>query len=217
VTSTLLQVRDLHAGYGRGDVVRGVSLEVRSGEMMAIVGPNGAGKTTLLRAVAGVLRPGAGSVCFDGRDATGALPSTLVRRGVAHVPQGRELFGPLSVEDNLRLGAHASVGGSIRDRLESVYGRFSMLRERRRQRVATLSGGQQQLVAIARALMANPKLVLLDEPSFGLAPLLVREVLSQLRVLCDGGLGVVLVEQDARVAGDFADTTRSLFGGALVR
>jgi len=217
VSDPLLAVHHLRAGYGRGDVVRGVSLEVRRGEMLAIVGPNAAGKTTLLRSLSGLLTGSGGRVVFDGQEVNGEKPPVLVRRGVAHVPQGRELFGALSVEDNLRLGAYARGRGSARDALESVFERFAVLRERRGQRVATLSGGQQQLVAIARALMAKPKLLLLDEASFGLAPLMVREVLAHLRALCDAGLGILLVEQDARLVLDVANTTRTLVGGALVR
>lgn len=230
--TALLEVSDLHAGYGRIAVLRGVSLAVRPGEIVALVGANGAGKTTLLKTLSGILTPHAGRVLFDGISVAGAPPHALVRRGMLHVPEGRELFGSLTVEDNLRLGLFARYvrgwnvwGGylaylrnqaEVRTRLEEVFDRFSILRERRRQSVATMSGGQQQMVAIGRALMASPRLLMLDEPSLGLAPLVVREIMRGLRTLRDAGVTVLLVEQDAHAALTIADRAYVMETGRIV-
>jgi branched-chain amino acid transport system ATP-binding protein len=228
----LLRVEDLWAGYGRIQVVRGVSLAVGAGEIVAVVGANGAGKTTLLKAISGVVKPVRGRVLFDGGDVAGVSPVRLVRRGLVHVPEGRQLFGPLTVEDNLRLGYYArhlrgwNMWGDylgylkrravVDERLESVFCWFPILRERRRQTVATLSGGQQQMVAIGRALMASPRLLMLDEPSLGLAPLVVGEIMRVLRSLRQAGVTILLVEQDAHASLAIADRAYVMETGRIV-
>ena len=228
----LLLVEGLRAGYGRIEVLRDVSLRVEVGEIVALVGANGAGKTTLLKALSGVLKPTAGLVLLGGEPVTGAPPVQLVRRGLIHVPEGRELFGPLSVDDNLRLGLLGRYlrgwnlwGGYleyVRDRaaiarqLGEVYGHFPVLAERRRQSVATLSGGQQQMVAIGRSLMASPRLLMLDEPSLGLAPLVVREIMRELRALRESGVTILLVEQDAHAALAVANRAYVMETGRIV-
>ncbi len=200
--------------------------------MVALVGANGAGKTTLLKVLSGVVRTTSGRVFFDDDAADRTAPVRLVRRGLVHVPEGRELFGPLTVEDNLRLGRYARYvrgwnvwggyldylrhQGEVADRLEEVFGRFPILRERRRQVVQTLSGGQQQMVAIGRALMSSPRLLMLDEPSLGLAPLVVREIMHHLRALREAGMTILLVEQDAHAALSIADRAYVMETGRIV-
>src|SRR5712692_2494230 len=174
---TMLRVEDLLAGYGSITVLRGVSLTVESKELVSVVGANGAGKSTLLRAVSGLVRPTSGRVCFDGADVTGAPMHRIVQRGLVQVPEGRQLFPSLTVEDNLFLGGFARAAwkgrGVLAPELEQAYALFPRLAERRRQAAGTLSGGEQQMLAIGRALMARPRMLILDEPSLGLAPLLV--------------------------------------------
>ena len=190
--------------YGAVQVLYDVSIRVTRGEAVAILGPNGAGKTTLLRTISGFLRPRRGLILFEDAEITGIHPHALVRRGVTHVMQGRQLFGPLTVLENLRLGAYARLSTSERTPLEQdlerVYALFPILRERRRQRAGTLSGGEQQMLAIGRALMARPRLLLLDEPSLGLAPLAVGTIFEALRQLRDTGLTMLLVEQNPDAA-----------------
>ena len=194
-----LVVSDLVAGYGGAQVLHGVSLSVGEGEICAILGPNGAGKTTLLRALSGVVK-GRGSVRLDGSELLGRSPDTLARQGVAHVPEGRGTFMPLTVEENLRLGAYTRKAGVEAD-LERVCTYFPALRPRLRQVAGSLSGGEQQMLAIARALMSNPKLLLLDEPSLGLAPIVVRQLFDVLaRVCAERAVSMVVVEQNAALA-----------------
>jgi branched-chain amino acid transport system ATP-binding protein len=193
----LLRIDGLRAGYGRITGVADVTLEVRRGELVALLGPNGAGKTTVLRAVSGMIKPWSGTVRLDGRDVTGLRSDLLVRAGLAHVPEGRRVLPRLTVLENLRLGAFtrrdgAAVGAGI----EAVLERFPKLKDRRGQKAGTLSGGEQQMLVIGRALMAEPKVLLLDEPSLGLSPLLVREVFELIRGLAADGLTVLLVEQN---------------------
>ena len=197
----LLRVHDLEVHYGRIRALKGVRLEVPSGGVVALLGANGAGKTTTLRAISGLLRPTRGWVEFDGRRIDRAAPEHLVRGGIAHVPEGRQVFPELTVRENLRLGAYAR-----RDRagidadLQRVYGYFPVLRERGAQLAGTLSGGEQQMLAIGRALMARPRLLLLDEPSLGLAPLLVREIFRIIAEIRAAGTTVLLVEQNVHMA-----------------
>lgn len=195
----MLEVRDLWAGYGDVAVVRGVSLQVADGEATAVLGPNGAGKTTLFRALVGLVRPTRGSVRFHGSPLEGLRPHEVVRRGVAYVAAERELFPQLTVLENLELGAYVRPEGARR-RLEMVFALFPRLSERRDQRAGTLSGGEQQMLAIARALMGQPKLLLLDEPSTGLAPRLVAELYRRLNVLRDQGVTILLAEQQVGAA-----------------
>jgi len=203
-------VSGLSARYGPVHALRDVSLDVRAGELVALIGANGAGKSTLLRTIAGLLAPTAGRVAVDGRDVTGRAPEALLRAGVALVPERRRIFGDLTVLDNLELGGYALPrGGDFASRLaagvEAAYDRFPVLRQRSRQLAGTLSGGEQQMLAIGRALMTRPRLLLCDEPSLGLAPLVVQEIMRLLAVLRAAGTTILLVEQNARLALRFAD------------
>jgi branched-chain amino acid transport system ATP-binding protein len=207
----MLVVEDLHAGYGTSEVLVGVSLAVAPGAVVALIGANGAGKTTTMRAVSGLLRPSRGRVLLDGRPVQGLPASRIARMGLAHAPEGRKVFGPLSVEDNLLLGAYGRLPRFVgfhakaAPDLERVYGLFPRLKERRRQLAGTLSGGEQQMLAIGRALMARPKVMLLDEPSMGLAPVIVQELFRIIRRLKADGVTMLLVEQFARSALEVAD------------
>ena len=198
--TALLRIDGLNAGYGSVPVMRDVSLGVRPGEIVTLVGGNGAGKSTLLKAIVGLLRPSAGKVTFAGADVTQAPPERMVRGGMALVPEGRMLFGPMTVEENLLLGAHVRGRSEYADSLERVCSLFPVLRERLRQPAATLSGGEQQMLALARALMSRPVMLLLDEPSLGLAPKVIAEIFAALDVLRSEGMTVLLVEQDVKVA-----------------
>ncbi len=207
----MLGVDDLHAGYGMSEVLVGVRLEVKAGSVVALIGANGAGKTTAMRAISGALKPTRGRVLLDGKPVQGLDASRIARLGLAHAPEGRKVFGPLSTEDNLLLGAYGRLplffgfrALAARD-LARVYTLFPRLEERRRQAAGTLSGGEQQMLAIGRALMARPKLMLLDEPSMGLAPVIVQEVFRTLRRLKEEGMTMLLVEQFAKAALDIAD------------
>ncbi|HKB55364.1 MAG TPA: ABC transporter ATP-binding protein [Ramlibacter sp.] len=211
----VLEVRGLVAGYGRIEALHGVDLALRPGELVALVGANGAGKTTLLRAISGLIRTQAGSVSLLGRDVTRASPEARVRAGLAQVLEGRQVFGPLSVHDNLRLGAYTCRTGTDA-KLESMYELFPALREKRDLSAWTLSGGQQQMLAIARALMSEPKVLLLDEPSMGLGPLLVREVFAAIKRLKARGIPILLVEQNARAALAIADKGYVLETGTIM-
>ncbi|MGH2801471.1 MAG: ABC transporter ATP-binding protein [Thermoleophilaceae bacterium] len=197
----MLSVSGLSVSYGGIRAVRSVSLRVEAGEAVAILGPNGAGKTTLLNTLAGLRRPTEGTVLLDGREVTGRRAERLVNDGIALVPEGRGVFGGLSVADNLMLGAYRRRReDGLPEDLDEVLELFPVLRERARQRASTLSGGEQQMLAIGRALMAKPRLLLLDEPSLGLAPLAVRQVVARLVELRDRGRTILLVEQNTRAA-----------------
>jgi branched-chain amino acid transport system ATP-binding protein len=201
----MLSVEALRSAYGRIEVLHDVTLEVRAGEIATLVGGNGAGKTTLLRAISGVQPITAGAIRFEGK-ALHRMPShARVALGIAQVPEGRQLFAPLSVEDNLKLGAWSRPGSQIQPQLSRVYALFPMLQELRNTQAAALSGGQQQMLAIGRALMAEPRLLLLDEPSMGLAPVLVDRILATIEALRREGLTILLVEQNARAALAIAD------------
>jgi|FaiFalDrversion2_1042247.scaffolds.fasta_scaffold00334_2 branched-chain amino acid transport system ATP-binding protein len=213
-----LQVYDLQASYGPVQALRGATLECAPGELVAIIGPNGAGKTTLLRAILGLL-PHRGDVLLDGRSLTALSTEDRVRAGLALVPERRQLFDTLSVRDNLLLsGFGRGLGRSrMEERLRLVFSLFPALAERPRAPARSLSGGQQQMLAIGRALMGEPRVLLMDEPLLGLAPLIVSELLGLLRRLCDEGLSVVLVEQNARAALAVADRAYVLERGRIVR
>jgi branched-chain amino acid transport system ATP-binding protein len=218
----MLQVQNLHAGYGASQVLAGTSLEVSQGLLVALIGPNGAGKSTTLRAISGIVRPTAGRIVIDGQEVQGMAAARIARLGVAHAPEGRRVFGTLSVEDNLLLGAFGHLPlffgyrGRAKQDLERVYGLFPRLRERRQQSAGTLSGGEQQMLAIGRALMANPKVMLLDEPSMGLAPVIVDEVFETIRQLKEAGITLLLVEQSARRALEVADYAYVMERGSIV-
>lgn len=209
-----LHVSGLNVGYGRATVIESLDLDVKSGELVTVLGANGAGKTTLLNGIMGLCPPRAGSVTFDGVELTGFRPEQLVGLGVVLVPERRELFGNLTVEVNLRLGGYRS--GAPARSLDRIYGLFPILAERRRQKAATLSGGEQQMLAVGRALMAEPRLLMLDEPSIGLAPLIVQEILRVIGQLKSEGLTIILVEQNARLALSVADRGYVLEVGRIV-
>jgi branched-chain amino acid transport system ATP-binding protein len=202
-------VRGLHAGYGDVEVVRGVDLDVAPGELVALVGANGAGKSTLLKCISGLVSPTSGTIRLGGQSIAGVPPARIVRLGVAHVPEGRQIFGRLSVADNLRLGAYCHLRqlapAEVSARIDEVCRIFPSLSGRLAEEASLLSGGQQQMLAIARGLMAGPRLLLLDEPSLGLAPVLVGEIFSVLRALRRAGVGLLLVEQNARLSLAIAD------------
>jgi branched-chain amino acid transport system ATP-binding protein len=204
MSEALLEVRGLHAGYGRIDVLRDIDVDVARGETVALIGANGAGKSTLLKAVAGLVVPKSGRIGYDGEAIGGVAPERLVRRGIALVPEGRLLFGTMSVAENLELGAYAARGEAA-GRLALVHRLFPVLAERARQAAATLSGGEQQMLAVSRALMSGPRLLLLDEPSLGLAPKVIAEIFSAIDALRESGVSVLLAEQDARLALKHAD------------
>jgi branched-chain amino acid transport system ATP-binding protein len=203
---SLLEIKDLRVAYGKVEAVRGVALAMKAGQIVTVIGPNGAGKTTLLAAAAGLLRS-RGSVIYDGIDLHHMDVEERVERGFCLVPERRELFGDMTVTDNLVLGAYARRrrGTSVHQRLQGVYERFPRLAERRRQKAHTLSGGERQMLALGRALMAQPVLLMLDEPSLGLAPLIVREIFRIVASLRDAGVSILLVEQNARAALETAD------------
>jgi branched-chain amino acid transport system ATP-binding protein len=211
----MLSVQGLHSSYGKIAALKGVSIMVGEGELVAIVGANGAGKTTLLRALSGVQKITQGSVIFNDVDISAAAPRRRVQAGIVQVPEGRQVFAPLSIEDNLRLGAYVRSGPEVEQDLEGVYLMFPALAERRRLAAGALSGGQQQMLAIGRALMARPKLLLLDEPSMGLAPKLFREIYAHIETLRRGGTTVLLVDQNARAALAIADRAYVLETGMI--
>ena len=217
-SNALLRVETLSSHYGPIQALHGVSLEINQGELVAIVGANGAGKTTLLHTLSAVQRSSAGKIHFAGREITRLPAHKVVAAGICHVPEGRQVFPPLSVEDNLRLGGYSQrkEKGWIEGELEQVYTLFPILRDKRRQAAGTLSGGQQQMLAMGRALLGRPRLLLLDEPSMGLAPLLVEEIFRVVRELNDQGVTILLVEQNARAALGIADRGYVLETGRVV-
>jgi branched-chain amino acid transport system ATP-binding protein len=216
----MLEIETLSVAYGAIQALRGVSLRVDEGSIVTLIGANGAGKTTLLRAISGLLRPGSGRITFDGRDIAGRAAEDVVRLGISHAPEGRQNFAALTVRDNLLVGAypvsrrHGRAG--VRADLERVFALFPVLQGRQRQLAGTLSGGEQQMLAIGRVLMARPRLVLLDEPSMGLAPLVVREILKRIQRLPEAGTTVLLVEQNARSALAIADRGYVIETGRVV-
>ena len=214
----MLEISDLHAGYGHGPVLQGVDMRVARGETIALLGPNGAGKSTLLAALSGTLRQRSGRVMMDGQDLMRMPTHAIVGHGLAQVPEGRRMFAPMSVEDNLRLGTVRLAGrntATVLERFDYVYKLFPKLAERRRQLTATLSGGEQQMVAIGRALMSSPRVLLLDEPFLGLAPKVVEEIRRTLNLLRDGGLTMVLVEQKLDIALPFTSRAYVLIKGRV--
>ncbi len=216
----MLRILNLEAGYGPLRVLKGISLHVMPGEAVAILGANGAGKTTLLKTIAGILAPRSGEILFDNRAINREPPEKIVARGCSLVPEGRHVFGTLTVKDNLILGAYTRwPKGDKKDiarTLEEVYSLFGILRERQNQLAGTLSGGQQQMLAIGRALMSKPALLMMDEPSLGTAPLVVKDIYRAIAVLKRNGLTILLIEQNARVALTLADRAYVLETGQMV-
>jgi branched-chain amino acid transport system ATP-binding protein len=213
----MLHVTDLHVGYGAIRALRGVSLEVNEGEVVALIGANGAGKSTLLRTISGVLRPTAGDITFSGRSIRGLAEDKLVRMGILQVQEGRGILTRMTVQENLEMGAYCrSDKAGIRQDMEMVFSKFPILAERRRQFGATLSGGEQQMLAIGRALMAHPKLLMLDEPSLGLAPMLVSAIFHTIMDFKREGRTILLVEQNAKKALQCADRGYVLETGTIV-
>ncbi len=215
MSQALLTISGLEAAYGRIKALKGLSLEVHSGELVALVGANGAGKTTFLRTLSGVHAACGGQILFDGAEITKTRPDERVRRGICQSPEGRQVFGPLAIEDNLRLGAYTQPKAHVEQDLEKIYSLFPILKEKRRLPAGTLSGGQQQMLAIGRALMGRPKLLLLDEPSMGLAPLMVQEVFAVIKRLKSEGMTILLVEQNAFGALALADRGYVLETGTI--
>ncbi|MEW5421888.1 ABC transporter ATP-binding protein [Amorphus sp. 3PC139-8] len=215
----MLEVETLISGYGRIEALHGVSVSVGAGEIVTLVGGNGAGKTTLLRAISGVQPVTGGRVAFEGADITRVPAHKRISLGIAQVPEGRQIFAPLSVEDNLRLGAYRSKEGrnTVQSDLGRIFEMFPILAERRRNPAGGLSGGQQQMLAIGRALMGRPRLLLLDEPSMGLAPILVDQILEAIVTLRKAGVTVFLVEQNAYAALSIADRGYVIETGAIAK
>ncbi len=213
----MLEVRDLHVHYGSIRAVKGISLEVKEGEVVALIGANGAGKTTLLNAISGFLRPRQGMIRFQGKDIQGLPPNIVVSRGIVQVPEGRSILTQMTVMENLEMGAYLRKDApEVRRDLDKILQRFPRLRERKNQLGGTLSGGEQQMLAIGRALMAKPKILLLDEPSMGLSPLMVKEVFQIIRDIKTAGTTLLLVEQNARMALREADRGYVLENGSIV-
>jgi len=214
--SELLAIEALHAGYGATEILRGVSLAVNEGEIVAVLGSNGAGKSTLNRAISGVLRPWRGAIRFGGTEIARTRPSGIVAQGLIHVPEGRRIFPNMSVSDNLDLGCYRRARPRRAQNRERVFGIFPRLKERMSQSAGTLSGGEQQMLAIGRGLMAEPKLLILDEPSLGLSPLLVEELFALIKGINQQGIALLLVEQNVVQSLEVAGRAYVLDNGAIV-
>ncbi len=213
----MLKVTDLQVYYGVIQALKGISFEVNQGEVIALIGANGAGKTTTLHTITGLLHPKAGKIEFEGRDITKMPAHKIVSLGMAHVPEGRRIFGELTVYENLKLGAYARKDkAGIAESLEKVYKRFPRLEERKKQVAGTMSGGEQQMLALGRALMSNPKIIVMDEPSMGLSPLFVAEIFDIIKEISESGTTVLLVEQNAKKALAIANRAYVLETGKIV-
>ena len=212
----MLKVNDINVYYGAIHAIKGVSFEVNDGEVVTLIGANGAGKSTILNTVCGLLRSRTGSVEFLGRNLASVPAHKIVELGMAHVPEGRRIFQQMTVEENLEMGAYTQARSAIEPGLERVYGQFPRLKERRRQVAGTLSGGEQQMLAMGRGLMSGPRLLMLDEPSMGLAPILVEQIFEIIRQLHKAGVTILLVEQNAQMALSVADRGYVLETGKIV-
>ena len=215
MADTLLSVNDLHVSYGAIKAVRGISFEIKEGEIVTLIGANGAGKSTTLNTVAGLIKPDEGSVEFKGESIIGVKAHKIVERGLALCPEGRRVFSQMSVAENLDMGGYTRSDAENRETIEHVYERFPRLRERMEQSAGTLSGGEQQMLAMGRALMSKPDLLMLDEPSMGLAPILVQEIFDIIKELNEAGTTILLVEQNARKALQIADRAYVLETGSI--
>ena len=214
----LLEVRDIHVSYGAIKALRGVSLVVEQGQVVSLIGANGAGKSTTLNAISGLLKPGAGKVVFDGKDVTGWRADRVTAQGLVQVPEGRQVIATMTVYENLSVGAlRRKDRDAIQDDLEQIFNRFPRLYERRDQRAGSLSGGEQQMLAVGRAMMMRPRLLMLDEPSMGLAPLLVNEIFRIIGEIKAQGIPILLVEQNARKALQIADYAYVIERGEIVQ
>lgn len=212
----MLEVKDLEVYYGMIKAIKGISFQVNQGEVIALIGANGAGKTTILHTVSGLLTPKAGSIVFEGKDITKVPAHKIVSMGMAHVPEGRRVFAQLSVYENLKMGAYTRTDKKeIEESLENVFNRFPRLKERRNQMAGTLSGGEQQMLAMGRALMSKPKIILMDEPSMGLSPIFVNEIFDIIQEVSASGTTVLLVEQNAKKALAIADRAYVLETGTI--
>ena len=212
----MLEVKDINVYYGLIHALRDVSFEVNEGEVVALIGANGAGKTTTLHTISGLLHAASGSVLLDGTDLQKVAPNTIISLGLSHVPEGRHVFARMSVEENLRMGAYILKDQKkIAENMEKVYAHFPRLKERRRQLAGTLSGGEQQMLATGRALMTDPKMVLMDEPSMGLSPILVKEIFAIIEELHRSGITILLVEQNAKMALAISDRAYVLETGTI--
>ena len=212
----MLEIKDLNVFYGAIHALKGISLTVGDGELVSLIGANGAGKTTTLHTISGLLHAASGSVMLDGKDLQKVPDNTIINLGLAHVPEGRHVFARMTVEENLRMGAYIIKDQKkIAENLEKVYGHFPRLKERYRQLAGTLSGGEQQMLATGRALMTDPKIVLMDEPSMGLSPLLVKEIFAIIEELHKSGITILLVEQNAKMALAVSDRAYVLETGTI--
>jgi len=212
----MLQVNDINVYYGAIHAIKGISFEVKQGEIVTLIGANGAGKTTSLNTIAGLLHPKTGNVMFEGQNLCETPAHKIVSKGLALVPEGRRVFLQMTVEDNLEMGAFTQPNSTIKPNIEKVYDQFPRLKERRHQIAGTLSGGEQQMLAMGRALMSNPKLLMLDEPSMGLAPILVEQIFEIIQSLHKAGTTILLVEQNAQMALSVADRGYVLVTGRIV-
>lgn len=212
----MLEIKDLNVFYGAIHALKGISLSVDEGELVSLIGANGAGKTTTLHTISGLLTAASGSITLDGKDLQKVTSNRIISMGLAHVPEGRHVFARMTVEENLRMGAYIIKDQKkISENLENVYSHFPRLKERSRQLAGTLSGGEQQMLATGRALMTNPKIVLMDEPSMGLSPLLVKEIFSIIQELHESGITILLVEQNAKMALAVSDRAYVLETGCI--
>ena len=212
----MLEIKDLHVYYGAIHALKGISLTVGDGELVSLIGANGAGKTTTLHTISGLLHAASGSITLDGKDLQKVPANTIINMGLAHVPEGRHVFARMTVEENLRMGAYILKDQKkVSENLEKVYGHFPRLKERYKQLAGTLSGGEQQMLATGRALMTDPKIVLMDEPSMGLSPLLVKEIFAIIEELHKSGITILLVEQNAKMALAVSDRAYVLETGTI--
>lgn len=210
----MLEVKDIHVNYGAVNALNGISLKVNDGEIVSLIGANGAGKTTTLRTITGLEKAASGSILFDGTELTKTEPSKIITLKLAHVPEGRHIFPEMTVEENLEMGAYTDTS-DMQATMKEVYERFPRLGERKKQLAGTLSGGEQQMLAVGRALMAKPKMILMDEPSMGLSPLLIKEIFNIIKEVNSKGITILLVEQNAKMALSISDRAYVLETGKI--